>query len=303
MTVYEAKTMQICEIKENTVVALGTFDGCHSGHASVLQNAFYKAKALGLKSVAYTFDTVAVKGQELIMTLDEKIKAIRKFGVDYIAVEDFERVRSLSGEEFFDTVLTGELCALYATCGFNYRFGKGASCSAEDMNGFFEKIGGSVCISPKITAENEAISSTLIREKIKQGDVESILGFSSPYSIYAEVIRGKGMGKGLGMATVNQQIPSGKVVPLTGVYITECQIGEDVYPSVTNVGYRPTTDGENDRLNVETHIIGYDGELYGSCLRVAFYKRLRDEKRFGSFEELVAQVELDKNSAVDYFLH
>ena len=303
MTVYESKTMQICEIKENTVVALGTFDGCHSGHASVLQNAFYKAKELGLKSVAYTFDTTAVKGQELIMTLDEKIKALRKFGVDYIAVEDFERVRSFSGEEFFNRVLVGELCALHGTCGFNYRFGKDAGCTSENLSDFFEKIGGSVCISSPITVGNETLSSTLIREKIKQGDVESILGFSSPYSIYTEVERGKGLGKGLGMATVNQQIPCGKVVPCTGVYITECQIGEDVYPSVTNVGYRPTTDGENDRLNVETHIIGYCGQLYGSSLRVIFYKRLRDEKRFDSFDELVSQVELDKKSAIDYFLH
>ena len=303
MTVYDLKTMQICEIKENTVVALGTFDGCHSGHASVLQNAFYTAKKAGLKSLVYTFDTSAVKGQDLIMTLDEKIKAIKKFCIDYIAIESFESVRDLSGEEFFERVLVAELNARHGVCGFNYRFGKKASCNAEKLRELFEKNGGSVCISPQIVFDGCPVSSTLIRERIRQGEVESIIPFSSPYSIYAKVEKGKGLGNKMGMATVNQSLPSGKVVPKTGVYITECEIGEDVFPSVTNVGYRPTTDGENTRLNVETHIIGYSGQLYDSYLRVNFYKRIRDEKRFDSFAELALQVEMDKRQATDYFLH
>ncbi len=301
MVVYELKTMQICEIKEKTVVALGTFDGCHAGHFSVLQSAFYKAKELGAKSVAYTFDTAEVKGQSLIMTLEEKIKAIAKFGIDYVAVENFGRVRNLSGEEFAVSVLQGTLNAVYATCGFNYRFGNGAQCDALDLKAFFEKSGGSVDICDRITYNGEAVSSTLIRRKIENGEVEDILSYSRPYSIYAMVERGKGLGSRHGVATINQQIPMGKVVPATGVYITECEIGEDVYPAVTNVGYRPTTDGENTFLNVETHIIGYSGDLYSSFLRVNFYKHLRGEKRFSSFEELKEQIEKDKAEAVLYF--
>lgn len=303
MTVYDLKTMQICKIQENTVVALGTFDGCHSGHAAVLQNAFLLAKKEGLKSLVYTFDTSRIKGQELIMTLEEKIKAIKKFGIDYIAIDDFESVRALSGEEFFKKTLFGELGARHGVCGFNYRFGNKASSGVLDLKAFFEKTGGSVCISPQITVDGTPVSSTLLRECIKNGDLDRIASFSSPYSIYAKVERGKGLGNKMGMATVNQQIPEGKVVPKSGVYITECEIGEDVYPAVTNVGYRPTTDGENNRLNVETHIIGYTGMLYDSCLRVNFYKRIRDEKRFASAEELVAQVESDKRQATEYFLH
>ncbi len=301
MTVYDLKTMQICKIQGRTVVALGTFDGCHIGHASVLRNAFYKAKELGIKSVAYTFDASFDKGQKLICTLDEKIKAIAKFDIDYVAIESFENVRELSGEEFVNRVLIGELEAAFATCGFNYRFGKGASCDAQDLTKFMENVGGSVQISPKIECNGVAVSSTNIRRKIKNGEVEEILGYMRPYSVYAPVQRGKGMGKGLGFATINQQIPKGKVVPATGVYITECEIGEDVYASVTNVGYRPTTDGENSHLNMETHIIGYTGDLYLSTVRVNFYKRLRDERRFGSVSELVAQVEKDKQEAISYF--
>ena len=302
MVIYELKTMQKCEIKEeNTVVALGTFDGCHIGHAAVLRETFYKAKGLGIKSLAYTFDTPCVKGQECILTLDEKIRAIKRFGIDYIAVEDFDGVKGMGGEEFVSNVLMGTLNARAAVCGFNYRFGKGASCDCQSLKEFFEKSGGSVQICGQITHNGTVVSSTLIRSNIRNGKVEELLDYMAPYSVYAVVEKGKGLGKSLGIATINQKIPCGKVVPKTGVYITECEIGEDVYPCVTNVGYRPTTDGENDKLNVETHIIGYNGDLYYSCLRVNFYKYIREEKSFSTLEELIAQIEADKKVSLEYF--
>ena len=301
MTVYDLKTMQICKVQEKTIVALGIFDGCHLGHASVLRSAFYMAKAQKIKSLAYTFDTVGLKGQESIMTLEERVKAIRAFGIDYLAIESLENVRAITGEEFVKDTLMGELNAVGASCGYNFRFGKNASSSAEDLKAFFKNCGGSVQISEEISYKSTPVSSTVIRGKIKNGQVEEILEYMRPYSIYSVVEKGKGMGKGMGFATINQKMPQGKVVPKTGVYITECEIGEDVYPSVTNIGYRPTTDGENDRLNVETHIIGYSGSLYFSCVRVNFYKYIREEKRFDRVDELVLQIEKDKNDALDYF--
>ena len=303
MTVYDLKTMQATEVKENTIVALGAFDGCHLGHASVLRNAFYRAKELGVKSLVYTFASTPLKAQGAIFTLDEKIKAIRKFGIDYIAVEDFERVRELSGEAFCQDVLAKELSAIGACCGFNYRYGKGALSTSADLQAFFENRGGSVQISDKIMYNDTPVSSTLLRSKIQNGQVEELLSYAQPYSIYAEVEKGKGLGHKMGFATINQRVPQGKVVPKCGVYITECEIGEDVYPAITNVGVRPTTDGENDRLNVETHIIGYSGNLYHSYLRVNFYKYIRGEMRFSSVEALFEQIEKDKGLAVEYFLH
>ena len=302
MTVYDLKTMQACKIDEKTVVALGTFDGCHLGHASVLQNAFYKGKAEKIKSLVYTFDGICNKDGEMILTLDEKIKAISKFGIDYIAIDTFENVKELSGEEFVTEILVDKLGAKFATCGFNYRFGKNASCNAENLATFFENLGGSVQISEKVMYKDTPISSSHIRNQIQNGNIEELLSYMRPYSIYSMVEKGKGIGnKDLGFATVNQQIPKGKVVPRVGAYITECEIGEDVFPAVTNVGYRPTTDGENTFLNVETHIIGYTGILYYSYLRVNFYKYLRPEKRFSTIEELGKQIKKDKISALEYF--
>ena len=300
MIIYDLKTMQICEIKENTVVALGTFDGCHKGHASVLQGAFLLAKKNGLKSVAYTFDSVP-RGDRMIFTLDEKIKAIAAHRIDYIAIDSFDRVKSMSGQDFVDRVLFGELNAKGASCGFNYRFGHRAASKAEDLKEMIEKAGGCVRISPEISINSELICSTLIRRKIECGEVEDIIPYSRPYSIYAPVEKGKGLGKKMGIATINQRVPEGKVQPRVGVYITDCAIGEDVYPAVTNVGYRPTTDGENEFLNVETHIIGYEGNLYSSCLRVTFFKYLRDEMRFSSLEELISQINEDISASKSYF--
>ena len=300
MIAYDLKTMQACDVSQSTVVALGTFDGCHLGHASVLRECFYMAKSLGVKSLVYSFDTIP-KGECAILTLEEKIKAIRKFGIDYVVIDSFDEVRALDGKEFYEHVLKGALKSIGASCGFNYHFGRGASCGTEELCSLFEKDGGSVHISPKITHQGEVVCSTLIRRKIENGEVEDILEYMMPYSIYAGVRIGKGLGKKFGIATVNQEIPMGKVIPKTGVYITECEIGEDVYPSVTNVGYRPTTDGENSYLNVETHIIGYEGNLYSSYIRVNFYKYLREEKRFESFDALKEQISRDICKAKEYF--
>lgn len=306
MTVYDLKTMQRCEISESTVVALGTFDGCHSGHLAVFMAALDEAKKRRIKSAVYTFDEIPrakIEGKSVpcIFTLDEKIRFIRKTGIDYIAIDKLENVRNMSGEEFFEKILRNSLHAVCASCGFNYRFGKNASWNSKDLADFFEKNGGSVRISDEITVSGRPLSSTLIREMAENGEVEKMLGFAPPYSIYAKVLHGKTLGRTIGVPTINQKIPDGKVIPMRGVYITECEIGEDVYPSVTNVGMRPTTDGENAPENVETHIIGYEGNLYSSFIRVNFYKFLRNEKKFESVEDLKKQILLDEKCAKEYF--
>ncbi len=305
MQVIELKTMAKYELDEPTFVALGTFDGCHMAHKRVLSSAFYSAKKLGVKSLAYIFDTVPKShlGNELksVYTLDERIRAIKNAGIDLICVDSFERVRDFSAREFFENVLIGELFAVGASCGYNYKFGKGASGSANELKGMFsQKNGGSVEICEEITQNGYAVSSTLLREMISNGKVDELFALGSCYSIYACVEFGKQLATKMGLPTINQKIPDGKVVPKTGVYITECEIGEDVYPSITNVGVRPTTDDGGD-INVETHIVGYSGYLYGSYIRVNFYKYLRPERQFASSEELFAQIEEDKNRAVEYF--
>lgn len=304
MRILDLKTMQQCQLSESTVVALGTFDGCHLGHVSVLRSAYLMAKRLKSKSVVYTFDSIPRANNShsvgSIMTIEEKIKFIAKCGIDYIAVDDFSSVRNMSGEDFLNNVLKKSLNSIGACCGYNYRFGKNASCGTEELRAFFEKAGECVDICEKVTYNGENVSSTLIREKIKNGNVEEILSVCSPYSVYAQVVEGKRLGRTIGIPTINQIIPNGKLTPCRGVYITECELGEDVYPAITNVGVRPTVDGDGTE-NMETHIIGYDGDLYFSYVRVNFYKRLRDETKFDSLEKLQEQIKIDIEKAKDYF--
>lgn len=301
MEIFELKTMKRTEIKENTIVALGTFDGCHFGHASVFQNAFYESKKKGVKSVVYTFDAAFKDGKKSIFTLEEKIKHIKKYGIDYIAVESFEKIKDMRGKDFFEGVLRGKLNSIGACCGFNYRFGKNAECGPDDLKEFYENIGGSVVISSKIMAENIPLSSTYLRNLIENGEVELASKYMPPYPVYAQVVEGKKLGRTMGFPTINQKIPEGKIVPKHGVYITEAYVGENALPSITNVGTRPTVDGENENVNMETYILGFDGNLYMSYVEIVFRKFLREEIRFESTVELKKQIDKDLEKAREYF--
>ncbi len=304
MKIYDLQTMQECEINSDTVVALGTFDGCHLGHMSVIRSAYLKAKSLKIKSLVYTFDEIpkskADNQIKAILTIEEKIKFIRKSGIDYIAIDSFDSIKDIEGNAFVESILKSRLKAKCVSCGYNYRFGKNAKYTGEDLKAFFKNDGECVDICQKVCVNNEDVSSTLIRKKINNGSVEDILEYSTPYSIYSKVIEGKKLGRTIGIPTINQQIPKEKITPKKGVYITECEIGENVYPSITNVGLRPTVEN-TDRENMETYIIGFNGNLYNSYIRVNFYKRLRDEIKFDSLNELKAQIEKDIEKAKAYF--
>ncbi len=305
MTVYDLKTMQRCDIQNNTVLALGTFDGCHEGHRAVFGAALRLAAKMKAKSGIYTFSSIPnsdTLSKKSIFTLEEKIKFMQRTGIDYLIIDEFEAVKDMEGEKFANDVLLSKLRCIGVCCGYNYRFGKNASCKAEDMAEYFKNVGGRVEICQKISYKDNSISSSYIRSLIEDGDVEYILPFSDPYSIYASVEHGKQLGRTIGTPTINQHIPKEKVSPKKGVYITECEIGEDVYPSVTNIGMRPTVDGEDALENAETHIIGFNGNLYSSYIKVNFYKYLRPEIKFSSIDELKNQISRDIEKAKDYFL-
>ena len=300
MIVYDLKTMARTEINEKTIVALGTFDGCHYAHKMVLSESFYEAKRQGVKSVAYTFSSIP-KNAKSIFTLEEKIKSLAKSGIDYVAIDDFEKIKDLSPNEFFNSVLIDSLNAVGASCGYNYKFGKGASADPLTLKSlFFEKNGGSVKICDEITINNTVVSSSHLRALVENGRVEELDNFGTKYSVYAKVEKGKRLGTKIGFPTINQKIPDEKILPKRGVYITECEIGEDVYPSVTNVGIRPSVD-DGDNVNMETFIIGYNSILYHSYIKVNFYKYLREEIKFDSLDNLTKQISSDVKKAEEYF--
>lgn len=269
-----------------TVTALGFFDGVHRGHRALLDATVRLASSLGVKPAVFTFSGT-FKGKAPLTDESTRLRLLEEAGIEAVFLVDFDAVRSLSPEDFVKNCLQGVCRARAAVCGFNFRFGKNASATAENLLSLLP----SSLIIPAIYESGEVISSSRIRALLKAGAVEeAALLLGRPYSLTGEVLRGKALGKTWGFPTANMKPRA--LLPAPAVYATEIFIGEKRYPAITDVGTRPTVEGAGE-TRMETHIPAFSGDLYGKTLSVSFIKRLRDEKKFPSAEALCAQLTLD----------
>ena len=285
-----------------TAVALGLFDGVHLGHRAVI-NAALAQKKNGLSSLVFTFepDCVLRKAggtQGYIYTKTEKeILLCEQIGVDEIVSPPFERLCCLSGEEFADEILCRQLRAAHVCCGNDFRFGKNAACGANELMDFGKRFGFEVEVISPVEYGGSIVSSSRVRELLLKGDItlaNELLGFN--YFINAEVSNGNHIGRTINFPTINQEFSDGQLIPKFGVYSTLTNVGGKVMPSVTNVGVKPTIEGVRRPL-AETHIIGYNGDLYGKNADVCFKSFIRPEMKFASLDELKAQINKDILSA------
>ena len=301
--------MDICKLDSYTlpagerhVTALGNFDGVHIAHSALLTETVKEAERLGATPAVFTFSKHSrelLGGAPMLITeRDEKLELFEKFGIKRVFIADFENVRSLSPEVFVRDILVNSLGSVCAVCGYNFRFGNNGVGNADNL---LSLMNGHAIIIPPINSGNIPVSSTRIREVVEAGNVEeatALLG--RPFFISAPVIHGKALGRSIGVPTINQSFPPHHLVPARGVYACIVRVGDEDFKGVANVGTRPTVDERGD-VNCETHIIGYSGDLYGECVKVSFYKKLRDEKRFDSVELLQEQIKLDIKAVNDYF--
>ncbi len=286
------------EIKdiEPTVIALGNFDGIHLGHQAIIKKAIYDAKGEGYKSAVFTFANHPrnlLKNREPvknILYVEDKCKIIESLGIDYLFNIPFdEDIMKMPPIDFIDKILIGKFNMREVLCGFNYHFGYKAQGDVELLVKESVKKGFGVHVTQPFTVDDQIVSSSLIREKIAQGDMiacAKLLGRN--YAIEGEVVVGNRLGKKIGFPTSNINIDKTMVSPPNGVYITKCTYNGIAYPSITNVGNKPTIGKYNK--NVETHIFNFDKELYGKMIRVEFLEKLRDEKKFDSVEELSKEI-------------
>lgn len=274
-------------------VALGFFDGLHHGHLRVLESALDNCK-VGMKPVVLLFDehpaTVlsGIRVPELI-TPEDRDAILGKMGFT-IVVKSFREICTMSPREFFDKILIDELGAAAVSCGFNYSFGAGGAGNAALLGQFCEEDGVFLSVSEEVTVEGEAVSSTLIRKLIAEGEIEKanrLLGRN--YSFATEVFSGDHRGRKLGSPTINQYLPEGLVIPKFGVYAANVFVGEKKYCGVANIGNRPTFDGSSVRS--ETFILDFEGDLYGKKPRIELLEFVRPEKKFSSVEELVFEIQ------------
>jgi riboflavin kinase/FMN adenylyltransferase len=281
-----------------SVVAQGTFDGIHLGHQAVIRTAVGRARTLGARPVAVTFDPNPLtilrpaEAPPELLPLDERIERIAELGPEVCLVipftAEFSRVEA---GDYVRDVLLGLLRAREIVVGFNHAFGREARGTPELLRRLAAPAGVLVHVVPPLRVDGVAVSSTAIREALRGGDVRraaSLLG--RPYTVAGVVARGAARGRALGFPTANLTGPPGLLLA-NGVYTARASWDGASAPAVVNVGVRPTVDGAT-RL-VEAHLLDVATDLYGRRLTLAFLHRIRAERRFDSLEALRAQIAED----------
>lgn len=278
-------------------VALGYFDGVHTGHRAVI-DACCAGKGDGT-AVVLTFreSPAAVLGLPTPPALTDnarKAQRIEAAGVDALIFADFAAVRGMSPEQFVQIVLKRQLGARRAVCGYNYRFGRGGAGDIAALQSLCAKEGIEAVVVPPVYLDGEAVSSTRIRALLAAGDIaraNRMLGYR--YAIAGVIGSGNRIGTELGFPTVNIPIGGGLCVPRYGVYASRVTVDGKCYGGATNIGVRPTVESGGAPL-CETFLIGYDGgALYGRTAVCELLTFLRDERRFAGKEDLQEQVNRD----------
>lgn len=290
-----------------TVVAMGNFDGLHIAHRQLILSAVETAGKMGAASAVFTFRGVK---KDYLTDFSEKIRGISALGADYTAVADFEQLREMSPGEFFEKILIGRMRAAALVCGYNFRFGRGASGDTGTLQKLCHMHAVGLQILPPVTLDGAVISSTEIRSAIREGRMESgaaMLG--RPFTLTGNIAHGRTVGRQNDCPTLNLTLPDGIVIPKFGVYFTKCVISGHVFPSVSNIGVRPTFNeqyGESEIL-CEVHLLGdltalpAPDELYGSPMRVELDHFCRPERKFASPEALYGQIARDIGEACRYY--
>ncbi|MGL6065551.1 MAG: bifunctional riboflavin kinase/FAD synthetase [Cetobacterium sp.] len=285
---------------ENICVAIGAFDGIHLGHRELISEAVKKAKKIGGKSIVFTFlnhpmeITDNLKAPKLISSLEEKIHIVESLGVDYLILQPFTKEFSNMTPEFFvQKVLKDILKTKEVFVGFNFSFGEGGKGNVQLLKNLGERLGINTNIIDPIKFEDRVISSTFIREMLKNGSLEianRCLGQS--FLIIGEVVHGRKLGRVMGFPTANLKILN-KVYPPFGIYGGKVRIeDENIYrDAVINIGKNPTL--KPDERSIEVHILDFDKDIYEKKIYVSLVEFLRDEKKFNSMDELKETIKKD----------
>lgn len=289
----------------NPVLTIGNFDGVHQGHRQLLLQTIEKARALKTSAVALTFNPhpqmVLKMGKVVpfLLTYAEKIAHLNAYGLDAVIEEPFVREFSnLSAENFFTDFLLKRIQAQAIVVGYDFGFGKEREGSQAVLKGLCEKNGIDLQIVHPHQVDGLTVSSTAIRKALEEADLAKatlLLGY--PFYYQSVVVRGEQRGRTIGFPTANQKVEQKMVLPY-GVYATRTLWKGKEYPSVTNIGVRPTFHAKDTvEALIETHLLDQTVDLYGSTIRVQFIQRLRGEQKFAGIDALKAQIQKDVEEA------
>ncbi len=287
-------------------LTIGNFDGFHLGHRKILSTLVESARKLGTRSVLISFVPhplqllMPERAPKAITPLDEKIGLLRESELDLLAILDFnEALSRMSGEDFVKEIVVQAFRAQYVFAGSDFVFGHRRTGNVALLRRLSRELDFRVHTSPQVVVRGSRVSSTRIRDLIHSGRISSANRLLGRYfSLNGTVVPGRGLGKKALFPTLNLY-PGDELIPQPGVYVTQATVEEQVHPSVTNIGWRPTVAGKD--LTVETHLIDAHLKKTPPKLNLAFLHRLRDEEKFSSLEELRGQITRDCHRTRRFF--
>lgn len=305
MKVYEG--LDTFKGAKNAAVTIGTFDGVHVGHQKIIQQLKAGAESVKGESVIFTFyphprmvlfpDDDSLK---LLSTEEEKRELLEKLGVDHLIIHPFSKEFSrITYTEYVRDILVNKLRVKKLIIGYNHHFGRNREGSFEQLKKLAPTYGFELEKIPAQDVNKIEISSTKIRKALDVGDIKmanKFLGYD--YNLSGTVVKGKGLGKGLGYPTANVQIDNKyKLVPANGVYAVTVHVAGKEYNGMMNIGVNPTVSA-NGPKTIEVNIFNFEKDIYGENIRIFFKQRLRDEKKFASMEELKKAIDGDKEKTL-----
>ncbi len=286
----------------DSAVTVGVFDGVHTGHQKVISDAIEKAREAGLqRTVLVTFDRhpMSVTRPEaapgLLTTLDEKLSLLQGLGLDMIFVEKFdEKTASIPYADYIRNRLAGSLGMRHLIVGYDFHLGRGRQGGGEALIEEGKRSGFGVTVVPPVVVGGTAVSSTRIRKDVMERKMGRAARFlTRPFFFDADVESGGGVGRELGYPTANACVAhSEKLIPPGGAYAVTVDTGGVSYGGMMNIGLAPTVRCDG-RESIEVHLFDFDGDLYGSRLRINVVEYVRDERRFRGREELMDQLMRD----------
>ena len=283
------------------VIALGFFDGVHLGHGALLRRAAEEAKKRGCESAVFTFDrppkeVITGIPCPLINSPEDRAELVRRlYGIDEMIMVPFDdEMRTTPWDRFVTDILVGRYGAVHLVAGHDHHFGHKNQGSPELLREKCGELGLGCDIIPAVTIGGVTVSSTHIRKLLEEGDVETARAFlGHPHVLTQTVGHGRQLGRTIGIPTANLVAPPHVLLPKRGVYAAKITLPDGrAFGGVTNVGVRPTVNNGQD-VTVEPWILDFDGDLYGQAIRVEFFRRLRDERKFESLDALRSQIETD----------
>ena len=288
-------------------LAIGVFDGVHRGHQMLIGRMLEEAQARSLTGGVITFHPhpLSVVRPNVQITylesLERRVELLGELGIEFVSVVQFTSELQQVSATDFSRLLVEEAGMRLLVVGEDFRLGRGGEGTVEVLTEIGEELGFEVLALPLLGDDDDPVSSTRVREALAAGDMQSVSKLlGHPFLLRGPVVHGDERGRQIGFPTLNVGVSADRWLPPNGVYVTRATVGDREFEACTNIGVRPTFEGDETRL-VETHLLDFEGDLYGQVVTVELVERLRSEQKFDGIEALTEQIKADLVATREWF--